>query len=686
MQSMQWYFRRLRAMSPGEIAWRLRSLARDVCDRPLRAPRVRWAGSYARASDANFNETVRIAPSDDGLVPDADPALLTRAGLIAGGRLQMFDTTAAVGPRPDWNRDYKHGVAAPLRHAPSIDYRDFRAVGDCKFVWEPSRHQHFVLLARAWRATGDARYLDAIAAHWESWLDQCPFGLGMQWRSPLELAVRIINWTWTWELTRAAPLPAELRTRVLASVLLHVWDIARKFSRDSSANNHLVGEAAGVFIAAAYFDRLHPRMPAWRAAARRILCQEIERQTGQDGVNREQAFGYHVFVTQLFTLAAIVGDRLGESFPDAYRNTLRAQHAFIAAQLEAGPAPMVGDADDGYVLDLGADPLDPREWLAVGATLFRDAELKAVAGAFSGTAQCLLGAEGGARFAAIEPLSARRPLRCRAFPSAGHYLLQAGAADHEDSVSVTFDCGPLGYGPLAAHGHADALSVSVRAFGVDVLVDPGTYDYFSRRVWRDYFRGTSAHNTVEVDGRDQSEMLGRFQWGARAAARVLQWRPTRPAPLVQGEHDGYRRLADPVIHRRTVELDPARRAARIVDELEARGAHTYAQWLHFSESCRVRALDGGFEIDTGRGLLTLSVDPRLEVTELRGSDDPIGGWVSRGYHRKRPSVSLVGRCAHSGPLRLETSMTIETSRPSVTPVSRRAGALALEAEGKGAGR
>ena len=90
---------------------------------------------------------------------------------------------------------------------------------------------------------------------------------------------------------------------------------------------------------------------------------------------------------------------------------------------------------------------------------------------------------------------------------------------------MVFDCGELGFKAIAAHGHADALSFTLRAFGSDVFVDPGTYDYFSYSAWRAYFRSTSAHNTLAVDGRDQSVMLGPFLWGARAQARCIAWEP-----------------------------------------------------------------------------------------------------------------------------------------------------------------
>ena len=82
----------------------------------------------------------------------------------------------------------------------------------------------------------------------------------------------------------------------------------------------------------------------------------------------------------------------------------------------------------------------------------------------------------------------------------------------KDEVIAVMDAGPLGYLSIAAHGHADCLAFTLAVAGRAILIDPGTYCYHSEPEWRDYFRGTAAHNTVRVDGCDQSEIGGAFMW------------------------------------------------------------------------------------------------------------------------------------------------------------------------------
>lgn len=484
----------------------------------------------------------------------------------------------------------------------------------------------------------------------------------MNWRSPLELAIRLINWVWALELVRPARVvDSGLHEQLATAAYLHLWEISRKYSRGSSANNHRIGEAAGVYIGSTYFAEF-PEAARWRTESRRILCEEIEGQTYPDGGTHEQALGYQFFVMQFFLLAGIVARRSGDEFPAAYWERLQRMCGFLAALGEGGPPPLFGDSDDGYVLDVDANPYDVRPWLATAALLFDDGALKPRAPSAPEATAWLLGPPAVARYRALPTPAADRRLESRAFRESGYYLLQCGRADGPDAASVVFDCGPLGMGPLAAHGHADALSFTLRVGGADVLVDPGTYDYFTYPAWRDYFRSTRAHNTVVVDDTDQSVMLGPFLWGERAQARCSAWMPTATGGRVVGEHDGYRRLRDPIVHRRTLEMDGARRELVVIDEISGRGRHDSRVYFHLAEQGRlVERVDNRFVVDLGTARVEIALDGGLAADVLHGSEQPIGGWVSRGYHRKTASLTLVGSCSHAGSLKLVTRVRWETN-------------------------
>jgi heparinase II/III-like protein len=645
-------------MSAGELAWRAAGRLRDAelwARLTLRLePRPRACDPTAagactdpgfRVCDVSVGEWAQPKRDEERAWRDR---LVSVADRVARHRLSFFGLVEAdLGDPIDWNRDHESGRKAPLRFAPLVDYRDCRVVGDAKVVWEPNRHQHLVVLGRAYRATGEVRYASAVVEQLESWLEQCPFGRGMNWRSPLELAIRLINWVWTIDLIRESGLVVgKFRDRLREAIYLHLWEITRKYSRGSSANNHRIGEAGGVFIATSYFRDLDDA-GRWRRESAQILGEEIIAQTYSDGGSREQAVGYHAFVLQFFLLAAIVGCKTGEDFHASYWSRVERMVEFLGTLSEGGTAPpMIGDSDDGYVLDLG-DPHDLRALFSVGAVLFARPDFKAWAGAYAEAARWLLGGSGLAEFEAVASTPAAVLLVSHAFPESGYYLLECGHKGGDDCVSVVFDCGDLGFKSIAAHGHADALSFTLRAFGSDVFVDPGTYDYFSYPAWRGYFRSTRAHNALVVDGLDQSVMLGSFMWGPRARARCIAWEPRNQGGKVIGEHDGYTRLADPVLHRRTLELDEHSRILTIQDDIVAGGPHEIAAYFHLAEDVLVVAeRPNRYRIAVRGGIVTFELDPRLAVELLSGSEEPIAGWVSREYHRKVRSTTLIarGRC------------------------------------------
>jgi len=658
-------------MCLGEILWRVKEKMRDAKDRLVMPLRQTWFDPYTYVQgNGQWRQGQPMAigshwPSASDLTSAAPykgtwkSALVARADKLCENRIDLFDLEDLdLGRVINWNYEYKAKKACPMGFAPRIDYRDYSITGDCKFVWELSRHQHLVVLGRAYRVTGKHCYAETVVDQLADWMRQCPYGLGMNWRSPLELAIRIINWVWALELIRPADIAIADRLPSLPQVVYrHLWDIQRKYSQYSSANNHLVGEAAGVFIGTSYF-RDFKQADAWRKRSRDILAREIIAQTYADGAHREQAMGYHLFVLEFFLLAGLVARQIGEDFPASYWQCLSRMFEFVGAFTEGGGnLPMFGDCDDGYVLDLGTKQVPG--FLSTAAVVFERGDFKVWSDKFREPTFWLLGPNSRQCYQNIDTNDVDNRIRSRAFPESGHYLLQTGHRDDPDRISVSFHCGDLGFGPIAAHGHADSLSMTLRAFGKDVLIDPGTYDYFTYPNWRDYFRSTQAHNTVEIDGQDQSEMLGSFLWGRRAHARCIQWEPTEQGGSVSAEHDGYRYLPGSVRHRRTIHLDGICRELTIQDELTGAGTHEAVLYYHWAQGCHLeKASPNKYRVDVEGETATIQLDPRLHTFLGKGQGRPIIGWSSRNYHRKTPSWTLSAQCHWHDCLTMTTKLML----------------------------
>jgi hypothetical protein len=325
---------------------------------------------------------------------------------------------------------------------------------------------------------------------------------------------------------------------------------------------------------------------------------------------------------------------------------------------------MVGDADDGQVVSLATEPgfSAHMSLIATGAVLFSRPDLAVKAGSLDGKTTTLLGVEAVRRLGQLKQRG-RQGFRPRLqFSESGYYLMGSGF-DTPDEVRLLVDSGPLGYLSIAAHGHADALSFVLSIGDREILVDPGTYAYHTDPAWRRYFRSTLAHNTVGVDEQDQSVQAGNFMWTNHAHARCIEFEAGADRQRFLGEHYGYQRLEDPVIHRREIICDTQRQVIEVTDMLRCDREHRARRSWHFAEGCQVERAGKGLKITTG--LTQVFFEP-LEALDslqiIRGGNAEQGGWVSRSFGRKQPSTTVHWYSRVAGVTVLRTRITYTRSR------------------------
>jgi hypothetical protein len=591
---------------------------------------------------------------------------------ILAGRWDIFALRDyALGFPPRWNRDPKTGIEVALAYGKTIDYRDERAVGDVKYLWELNRHLELVTLAQAWHLMRQRRYAEGARTLLSSWFEQCPYPLGANWTSALEAGVRLLNWACAWHLLGgegsplfATPQGESFRHSWLRAVRLHCHFIAHNLSRHSSANNHLFGELTGLFVACVTWP-LWPESARWRDRARDEIEREAIRQNGADGTNREQALWYQHEVADMMLLCLLFARSAGLAFSRSFSKRLESMLEFIAAVMDAdGHVPMFGDADDAVMVRFSREPgfCPYRSLLATGAVLFGRGNFKSSAGRFDDKSRWLLGDLAERRFHAL-PDFAPWPCR-RVFPDGGYCVLGQNFGSHCE-VKAVVDAGPLGYLSIAAHGHADALSLTLSICGHEILIDPGTYAYHRDRQWRDYFRGTAAHNTLRIDGAEQSVSGGNFLWTSHARARCERFESSAEHDLFEGTHDGYLRLSDPVLHRRRIEFDKRATRFEIHDTLEGTAHHEVELHWHLAEHCRAVVSDYAVEIACAGIRVRLECPRELEAPEVvSGREQPPLGWISRRLDEKSPSPTIVcrGRVACTTTLRTVLAIDLPTAK------------------------
>jgi hypothetical protein len=479
--------------------------------------------------------------------PSQADEIIQRAERICQHRFDLLGYEHLdYGAEIDWHLDVVHGKRSPRKPWFKIKYLDFEEVGDSKVTWELNRHQYFVTLAKAYGLTGDEQFVREILALWAHWHKENPYPIGMNWASSLEVGFRTLSWIWTFFLLQQSPLfTIDLREQWQAALSLNGRHIDTYLSTYFSPNTHLLGEALALFFLGTLFPGF-PSAARWKHRGWNILEREATKQVREDGFYFEQSTYYHVYALDMFLHARILAGLNGVEISTGFDRILQRMLNALALLGRAGVPPSLGDDDGGRIFDprrnRAEHMLDP---LATGAVLYRRGDFKFLAGSPREETLWLLGAKGLADFASLP--GTKPQAGSTALIDSGFYLM----ADESSNQQLLIDAGPLGAGS-GGHGHADALSVCLVKNGKNILIDPGTFEYVGPSGERVRLRGTAAHNTMQVDGCDQTEQARPFSWKRFPRVTVEQWITGKSFDLFQGSHDGYARLASHVTHRRWV--------------------------------------------------------------------------------------------------------------------------------------
>ena len=600
-------------------------------------------------------------------LPEVMPALIAAAEQTLDGRFDLLGYHGlSFGDPIDWHLDAVSRRRAPVAHGSRLDPLDTASVGDSKVIWELNRQQWLVQLAQAYRLTGDERFAEAFRVHVRGWLDANPVGWGINWSSSLEVALRLMAWSWGLVLLRRSrALTPELFAWMSSSVQDHAAYVERYLSHYSSPNTHLTGEALGLFYAGTVFAEIEGAR-RWRERGRDILVREIDRQVLQDGVYFEQSTCYQRYTAEIALHFLILGARNGWTAPKATVERVQAMMDFLLiVRSPRGDAPCIGDSDGGWLLPLARRSAgDLRGIFGVAAAVFGRPDYAWAAGGAVPELLWLLGPDGLADFESLRAAAPAASRASRLFPQGGYAVMRDGW--EPEGHQLIFDVGPLAGFGTGGHGHADLLSVQCSAFGEPFLVDAGTGSYADVS-WRGFFRGTAAHNTVRVDGEDQAVPAGPFAWEQRPATRLRRWVSTDAFDFADAEHDAYGRLPDPVKHRRRV-LFVKPRYWVLVDDLEGAAHHEVELRFQFGPLEVALGTDLWTRaVARGRGLLVrpFATTP-LQAGVRRGSDHPMEGWVSADYGQRQPAPVAVYAAAAQLPLRLVT-LVLPNADPAAPP-------------------
>jgi hypothetical protein len=574
--------------------------------------------------------------------------LVDAAHRILHQRFAFLGTEIVFEPGPiDWHAAGPDGGRWPQRPSGGLPWTGIGAPGDVKWVWELNRMQFLVTLARAWLVTGENRYARKMMALMTEWIAANPPGVGINWVSNLEVSVRAASWILALEMTRRwNGWDPEAFESIIVSLATHQDHLDRDlvYAQRWMPGNHLIGDAAGLALLALFLPEL-PESSRRLSRALKVLEREGPRHIHADGTTREPAVGYQRFVAEMYLMVGLALERNGRRFsPSLWDRVGRMADVALRLRSPSGRVCMIGDWDNGRFVrldDSGPDDFGP--WLSTAAVAFRRGDLKTAAKAVREDTLWMCGADAEKRFdhlPAADPPGTTGRVNGRRFEEGG---LVVWRPEWSTSAEYLF----FKVAPFGPHSHADNLQVLYSCHGIDWLVDRGTYKYNlvgPQWRWRAYFRGTTAHSTVVVDGEGQAIAHRGFRWLRPSVQRLHRVGAGPGLAWACGVTAGYRRLTPPVMHSRTVVFSPATYLL-IVDALWATGRHRYESLWQFGPGLTVAA--GGSDHVQARAMngarldLYTAANVPLRARVVIGEEDPIQGWHSPGYGLKEPAPTAL---------------------------------------------
>ncbi len=645
-----WYLKRFRTMSVQEVGYRVKNSLKKKLDN--------W-------NKAEFCPSGKISeyPKPILYLPEITHPITLKEYSIFGITLPIDETI-------NWHLDITNNTEFPKDFSFSIDTRTGKN-GNVKVVWEINRLQFLSAICLQYDHSQDSKYLDQFMNIIISWKDANPYLRGVNWYSNIEVNLRILNWFLCWEILQVDNLVLQnkkfkdfVEKIWLPLIELHGMHSARYESKYSSSNNHLIAEASGLFVVGSYWS--FKESPKWRKKGKNILEKEIKRQHSAEGINKEEASEYIQFITDFFLIPYIVGQRTGDNFSATFKNTLKNIFEYIFHLMDiSGNVPYYGDDDDGKVfwLDFNHSVNNFQSLLTSGAILFNDSRFKSKGTIFDLKNQILFGPEGAEKFNKIR--TQEKPLETKIYKNEGHFFIKKG--DSKREIYLHVDIAPLGYLSIAAHGHADALSFFLNIDGKPYIIDPGTYTYHSHPEWREYFKGTIAHNTVRVDGLNQSTNGGPCLWLDHYSAKLLYLDDKNKNKIeLKGRHNGYEKLG--ITHIRSYTFDKEKDLITILDEIssEADTIHRYEVPIHLHPNIELSQLSAHqFEIcHPGHRTVRIVIDENLTSTLVNGAENPILGWYSPSFLRKQPTTVIYSTIEAKGNFKLKTKIAV-ISKPVI---------------------
>jgi uncharacterized heparinase superfamily protein len=531
-------------------------------------------------------------------------AISTRTSQMKRGRFNFLNLEKDLGAPIDWDP------------------------ADTTRLWRYNLHyfDYAIDLALQARWQKDQTAAGVLGRLFVEWIDGNPFGEGVGWHS-YPISRRIVNWIQAVSLAspEAVFKNQGSESRWLASLYAQARYLEDHLEFDCMGNHLLAnGNAlvfAGLFFAGKEADR-------WFRRGEDILWRGLEEQIHADGGHEERSPMYQTIVLQDY-LEVIAALRLnGKAIPDRVTRVLIGMADFVDG-LRHPDGGIALFADSAFSI-----AQDPEDVLAAASRLLT------TCGRWSSAQAGPYSAMIAPRVVSAEKSQANFPGRsASSWPDTGYFKLTG--AKEEDKLIV--DARPMGPKHLPAHGHCSLFSYELSLDGKRFIVDSGVEEY-EGGPWRDFWRSTRAHNTLTVDGEEQTEIWASFRAARRTQLQECSFTENEFGSMFVGCHGGFAAQKRRTPHRRIIA--GLREGIWLVfDQILGSGEHLLDSYVHLHPKawCEV----AGQAVELGRDATRVRLYPLAgalavptTISSVRGAIDPIQGWYAPEFGKREPNSVL----------------------------------------------
>lgn len=619
-------------MRTGILRWQIPSY--DWKDRPLR----HWVKShipsepetylqYRKENQPKFifnaiNFPQEISWDQIEVVKEADHYL-------AGITRYFSKTDYQTGFPPDWSLD-------PYRNIRLLADKHWSQIPDdgpydIKFIWESSRLSQIYTLVRAYARTQDQQYPAAFWQIMEDWMHENTPGMGPNWKCGQEATLRLMALCFGYYAFKDHPQSTPLRVSqftILAAALAERIYMNLGYAI-YTRSNHTISESFGVWLAGMLFPELK-NAKKYRKLGKQILEKEASKQIYPDGSYAMHSLNYHRFVLHIYLFAIRIAEVNNHKFSSSvYQAVERSiEYLYTLIDPQTGQIPQYGSNDGALVLPLSScDFMDYRPLIQLGYYSIHKQRIFPPGG-WDEDLFWFFGEE------AMDSTNENKP------QTSDELFLDGGITKISGNQTRAFiRCGPLRDRP----SHADQNHMDIWWQGKNIAMDAGTYMYGGDGHWRNGLASTRVHNTVTVDQQDQMEKFSRFIWVNWSQGNVLAFEDKDGLKYWQGQHNGYTRLKDPVLHKRSIVLLDGQNWF-VVDHLKGLTDHEFRlNWLLDSDFQQLNKEDNSLQLQFKSKTLTAQFGLLGKLTPidiLSADESSTRGWVSQYYGDKRPAKSV----------------------------------------------